>query len=305
VAILLGRGARLHVAHVAGAPLADEERAHLEVGVAAEVSPERLAVPLGFRGRRLGMLVALEGAFAREHADLLETFTITAAAAVATAQTVSSERLRERDQAAEAERRRWARELHDETLQGLAALRLRLASVRPEPGCAVRETLEEVSLGLQAEVDRLRTIIQDVRPSSLDDLGVVAALEALIARHAGEGPALTLEVDLDDGDGLPPRFAPETETALYRITQEALTNALKHSRAGAVRVSVAELGDHIGVRIRDDGVGFDPAAPSPGVGLTGTRERVELAEGRLVLESAPGAGTLLEARLPARRRRAR
>jgi signal transduction histidine kinase len=263
-----------------------------------------LFAALTFRGRSLGVLVVLDrrgGAFTEADEELLSAFTVTAAAAVATAQSVSAERLRAREAAAEAERRRWARELHDDTLQGLAALRLRLAEARRVPDGELRQLLEQVAAGLQEEVTRLRAIIQDVRPSSLDDLGLDAALEALVVRHACErGPALRLDVDLDHESGhAPTRLEPEVEIGLYRIAQEALTNALKHGRAQHVHLAVAEIEGEVGVRVRDDGDGFDPGAPTEGVGLVGIRERVELLGGRLAIHTAPGAGTTVEARLPA------
>ena len=158
-----------------------------------------------------------------------------------TAQALGAERQRERAAAAEAERRRWARELHDETLQGIAAVRVMLALSRRADEAELRVTVAQAADQLQGEVDRLRDIIHDVRPSSLDDLGLMAAMEALVARHArGGGPALRLEVDLDHEAGrAPERLHPDVETAIYRIAQEALTNALKHGEAQTVEIAVA------------------------------------------------------------------
>jgi signal transduction histidine kinase len=273
----------------------------------AHDAQDGLFAPLSFRGRRLGVLVALDrrgGHPAETDEELLSAFTVTAAAGVATAQSVSTERLMAREAAAEEERRRWARELHDETLQNLAALRLRLTEARRAPDGELRRMLEQVAAGLQEEVTHLREIIQDVRPSSLDDLGLEAALEALVVRHAGErGPALRLDIDLDHESGhAATRLEPEVEIGLYRIAQEALTNAIKHARARHVHVAVAEIEGEVGVRVRDDGAGFDPRAASDGVGLVGIRERVELLGGRLAIHTLPGAGTTLEARLPAQHR---
>ena len=153
-----------------------------------------LYVPLAFRGRSLGMLVALDRLtggpqFSSADEQLLTSFATIAAAAVGTAQALSAERRRERAAAAEAERRRWARELHDETLQGIAAVRVMLASARRADDAELRATVAQATEDLQGEVDRLRGIIHDVRPSSLDDLGLMAAMEALVARHAHDaGP---------------------------------------------------------------------------------------------------------------------
>jgi signal transduction histidine kinase len=272
-------------------------------------SKKGLHVPLAFRGRNLGMLVALHRLtggpeFSSADEDLLTSFATTAAVAMATAQALSAERQRERAAAAEAERRHWARELHDETLQGIAAVRVMLAASRRDDDAELRATVTRATDALQGEVDRLRDIIHDVRPSSLDDLGLMAAMEALVARHAHNGgPALQLEVDLDHEAGRTPhRLHPEVETAIYRIAQEALRNALKHADARTVAIAVAEIEGEVGVRVRDDGRGYEATAITRGFGLVSIKERLELLDGRLRVTSAPGEGTTLEARVPARHR---
>ena len=140
-------------------------------------------------------------------------------------------------------------------------------------------------------------------PSTKEGFGL-AAMEALVARHAHDGgPALQLEVDLDHEAGrTPERLHPDVETAIYRIAQEALRNALKHAQAHTVAIAVAEIDGEVGVRIRDDGRGYDPKANATGFGLVSIQERVELLDGRLRVSSAPGKGTTLEARVPARHR---
>ena len=265
-----------------------------------------LYVPLAFRGRSLGMLVALDRLtggpqFSSADEQLLTSFATIAAAAVGTAQALSAERRRERAAAAEAERRRWARELHDETLQGIAAVRVMLASARRADDAELRATVAQATEDLQGEVDRLRGIIHDVRPSSLDDLGLMAAMEALVARHAHDaGPALHLSVDLEHEAGRAPgRLHPDVETAIYRIAQAALANALKHADAQTVEIAVAEIDGNIAVRVRDDGHGYDAQASTTGFGLVGIQERVELLDGRLRIRSVPGEGTTVEARVPA------
>ena len=311
--ILLPHHAGLRVAHAAG-ELPDNlvGQTVAESSLASRLGLEAdsgLYVPLAFRGRRLGMLVALDRLsggpeFSSADEQLLTSFATTAAVAVGTAQALSAERQRERSAAAEAERRRWARELHDETLQGIAAVRVMLASSRRDDDAELRATVTRAADALQGEVDRLRDIIHDVRPSSLDDLGLMAAMEALVARHADDGgPALQLEVDLDHEAGrTPERLHPDVETAIYRIAQEALTNALKHAEAHTVTIAVAEIEGEVGVRVRDDGRGYDPKAITSGFGLVSIHERVELLDGRLRVRSAPGEGTTLEARVPARHR---
>jgi signal transduction histidine kinase len=311
--ILLPHHAGLRVAHAAG-ELPDDlvGQTVAESSLASRLGLEAdsgLYVPLAFRGRRLGMLVALDRLsggpeFSSADEQLLTSFATTAAVAVGTAQALSAERRRERSAAAEAERRRWARELHDETLQGIAAVRVMLASSRRDDDAELRATVTRAADALQGEADRLRDIIHDVRPSSLDDLGLMAAMEALVARHADDGgPALQLEVDLDHEAGrTPERLHPDVETAIYRIAQEALTNALKHAEAHTVTIAVAEIEGEVGVRVRDDGRGYDPKAITSGFGLVSIHERVELLDGRLRVRSAPGEGTTLEARVPARHR---
>ena len=167
-------------------------------------------------------------------------------------------------------------------------------------GCA-RRSHEPQTLS-KARSTGCATVIHDVRPSSLDDLGLMAAMEALVARHAHDGgPALQLEVDLDHEAGrTPQRLHPDVETAIYRSAQEALRNALKHADAQTVAIAVAEIEDEVGVRVRDDGQGYDANALTSGFGLVSIRERVELLDGRLRVTSAPGEGTTLEARVPAR-----
>ena len=110
-------------------------------------------------------------------------------------------------------------------------------------------------------------------------------------------------MDLDHEAGrAPERLHPDVETAIYRIAQEALRNALKHADAQTVTIAVAEIEGEVGVRVRDDGRGYDPKASPSGFGLVSIQERVELLDGRLRVMSAPGEGTTLEARVPARHR---
>jgi signal transduction histidine kinase len=309
--ILLPDHDGLRVAHAAGELPEDLVGQTVEesslAGLVGVEGDSGLHVPLAFRGRRLGVLVALDRLtggpeFSSADEELLTSFATTAAVAVATAQALSADRRRERNAAAEAERRHWARELHDETLQGIAAVRVMLALSRRDDDAELRATVTRAADALQGEVDRLRDIIHDVRPSSLDDLGLMAAMEALVARHAHDGgPALQLEVDLDHEAGrTPQRLHPDVETAIYRIAQEALRNAVKHADAQTVAIAVAEIEDEVGVRVRDDGRGYDANALTSGFGLVSIRERVELLDGRLRVTSAPGEGTTLEARVPAR-----
>jgi signal transduction histidine kinase len=247
-----------------------------------------------------------EGDFSDEDERLLTSFATSAASAVVTARSVGSDQLRAREAATEDERRRWARELHDETLQGLGALRLSLAAARratdPE---AWRGALADATAQLDTEISNLRGIISDVRPAALDELGTQAAVEALADRVRSRGMDVELTVDLDWESGRATmRHDDEVETALYRIAQEALTNAVKHSGAAGVALAVVETDGDVTVTVEDAGQGFDPAGRKDGYGLLGMRERVALLGGTLAVESAPGDGTRVMARVPARRRAA-
>jgi signal transduction histidine kinase len=267
-----------------------------------------LLVPLAFRTESPGVLVALDplhgGEFTADDERLLTSFAVSAASAVVTARSLTLEQLRAREAAAEDERRRFTRELHDETLQGLGALRLALSAARRlEDPERWKSTLLEAIGELDTEIASLRGIIADVRPASLDELGVQAALEALADRTRTRGVDVALAVDLDYEAGRSTtRHDPELETAVYRVVQEAVTNAVKHAGAEEVAVSVREADGVVTVRVRDEGHGFDPAEQPRGYGLVGMRERVESLGGALAIESAPGAGTTVTVRLPAQRR---
>jgi signal transduction histidine kinase len=266
-----------------------------------------LIVPLSFRNTAPGVLIALDplrgGEFTGDDERLLASFAVSAASAVVTARSLTLEQLRVREAATEEERRRWARELHDETLQGLGALRVALSAARRSDDPARwRSAIHDAIEQLDNEIAGLRGIIADVRPASLDELGVQAALEALADRTRAAGVEVDLTADLDFESGRSPaRHDPELETAIYRIVQEAINNAVKHSGAEEVAVTVTEE-DAVTIVVRDEGQGFDPEARSGGFGLTGMRERVDSLGGSLVVESAPNAGTRVSVRLPVRHR---
>jgi len=268
-----------------------------------------LVVPLLFQGRPYGALLALDRledgpAFTPEDERLLGAFAASAATAVATAQTVASERQRQRLAAAEGERQRWARELHDETLQSLSALRIGLSTAaRSEHPEALRAAFRQGIEQLEEGITNLRALITDLRPAALDELGAQAAVEALAERAARHGIEIDVSIDLaHEGGRERARHAPELETAIYRIVQEALTNATKHGGAGRAVVEIHEADGTVHLEVRDDGAGFDPTAETDGFGLVGMRERVELLDGALQVDSAPGAGTTVRATFPAHRR---
>jgi signal transduction histidine kinase len=236
---------------------------------------------------------------------LLEAFAASAATAVATAQTATDQALRRSIEASESERGRWARELHDETLQQLAGLRVTLSGARrsgdPERLAAtVEDAVELITTGIAD----LRALITDLRPAALDELGAQAALETLVERvGAQSGLEIALELDLaHEAGGAEARHVEQVESTIYRLVQEALTNVVKHAGATRVEVSVSDRGGLVEIEVRDDGGGFDDERPAGGFGLVGMRERVGLLHGTMEIHSSPGTGTVLRATLPADRR---
>ena len=273
-----------------------------QLGIDAE---HGLIVPLVFRDRAHGVLVAIDhlgdGDFTAQHLRLLESFATRAATAVATAQSAADERRRQRLAAAEAERGRWARELHDETLQALGSLRLILSAAgRSDTIEAKAKAIGQALEQLELDITTLRALITELRPAALDQLGLEPALLALIDRHRASGLEVEARVELASEHGrMAERLDPELETGLYRIVQEALTNAAKHGCAEQAVVEVVRDGGSIRIKVADNGAGFDPSAATTGFGLAGMRERVELLGGELTIESAPGDGTTITAAMPA------
>jgi signal transduction histidine kinase len=270
---------------------------------------DALLVPLVFRGRAVGVLAAYdrmsdEGPFDREHERLLGSFAASAATAVATGKSVEEQRLRQSIEASEQERRRWARELHDETLQSLAALRVGLSSAMRGSADDLRSAVETAVESVTEEIANLRALIVELRPAALDEYGTAAAIESLAERTAArEGIVIDVEIDLafERGDE-ELRHTPELESTTYRLVQESLTNAVRHADATHISIDVREHDGCVEVAIADDGRGFDPAiTDSGGFGLMGMRERVELADGELDISSG-AEGTTVRARLPVRRR---
>jgi signal transduction histidine kinase len=206
---------------------------------------------------------------------------------------VAEERLRHSLAAAEQERRRWARELHDETLQGLGGLQVLLSSaLRRGDAEALRQAMREALELIGTEIQGLRSLITELRPAALDEIGLAPAIESLGERLAAvEGIEVDIEIDLGG------RLDPELETTVYRLVQEALTNVAKHARAEHVTCGVRLEYDMLRVEVADDGRGFDPDAPAEGFGLVGMRERMALAGGRLEIESG-GDGTVVRATVP-------
>jgi signal transduction histidine kinase len=263
-----------------------------------------LLVPMVARGGAVGVLAAFDRAdddkFSDEDELLLTAFAASAANAVAMRRSVESERLRSSVAAADAERTRWARELHDETLQGLGALRLLLSSARRRGDAQAGAAAMDEAIGqIEQEIENLHAIISDLRPASLDELGLRPALEALLERRRDAG-GLTITADLTlPGQESDRRLPPEIEATVYRLVQEGVTNVIKHAHASSVAVTVAAAEHEVSIEIRDDGIGFRPDVATGGFGLEGMRERVYLVGGTLTFDSGD-VGTVVRAELPLR-----
>ena len=275
-----------------------------DLGVKAQSG---MFVPLLFRGTSLGVIEAFDRQggpeFRADDERLLLAAAASAATAVATAQSVEQDRLRRTLRAAEEERRRWARELHDETLQGLGGLRVLLSSARRNSDVArLHKTLETAVDQIATEIANLRALITELRPAALDELGLAPALEALFDRvRTLHGLELEAHIALAYESGRTgSRLESDVETAIYRLVQESLSNAARHAHADHVDVEVVEHDEQVRVLVRDDGGGFDLDAPSSGFGLTGMRERVALTGGRLEISSSTD-GTTICADLPSGR----
>jgi signal transduction histidine kinase len=283
-----------------------QARVHLALGDLAADAQTGLMVPLVFRGQSSGLLIAFDRTaagpeFSQEDERLLSAFAASAATAVATAQTVEAERLRGSLRAAEEERKRWARELHDETLQGLGALQVMLSAAK-RSGMSEAQ-LEQAVAHLGGEIDRLQTLIAQLRPAALDEIGLGAATENLVDRLRGEFE-IELRIDLEyEGGRATERLDIEVEGTVYRLVQEALNNARKHADARRVDVTIVEEHGGVTVEVRDDGSGFDASATEGGYGLIGMAERVALVDGRLDVSSTPGEGTIVRASVPTGRKK--
>lgn len=263
-----------------------------------------LLVPMLYRGEGVGILAAFDrgeegSVFSEDDEQLMRAFAASAATAVALAQSVQSDRLRSSLAAADAERRRWARELHDETLQGLGGLRVLLSSARRGDDLELaKSAMGEAIEHIEQEIANLRSIITELRPAALDELGLRTAIEALLDRHREQsGFEVEGELELPGVSKEGARLSEDLETTVYRLVQEALTNVAKHARASRVRVTVVESDGELRVEVQDDGTGFDPELSSDGFGLAGMRERVALAGGTLSVDSG-AQGTIIEVCLP-------
>jgi signal transduction histidine kinase len=261
-----------------------------------------LYVPMILRDRAIGIIAAHDkesgdARFSDEDVRLAEAFAARAAVAVDLSERVARDALRRVVSAQELERRRLARELHDETGQALTSILLGLKSLED---AADEDDLAELTSRLRELVvttlQDVRRLAVELRPKALDDFGLVPALERLVETFREQtGIAVDLEPRLGDD-----RLPSEVETALYRITQEALTNIVKHAHANHVSIVLTRRDGLVSAVIEDDGRGFaEKQGSENGLGLLGMRERVALVDGRLSVESSPGAGTTLSIEVPA------
>jgi signal transduction histidine kinase len=303
----------------------------LEVAAVGEPPSESVSLPLVYQAEQVGTLLLAPRApgegFSGSDRELLEMLARQAGAAVhAVRLHAELQRARERLVAArEEERRRLRRDLHDGLGSQLVGLSLQLGGLRTligrEPAAAVAH-VADLQVEFRGAVTLVRQLVHDLRPPALDELGLVAALRQLVERQdvragtpGGDGEATPSLVGLaspgvvgdaavgpriwlDASDELPPLSA-AIEVALYRITQEALANTLKHARARGCHVSLRVVDRHVELAIADDGVGM-PAVWTPGVGLGSMRERAEELGGELNITSGPRDGTRVCVRLPLR-----
>ena len=260
-----------------------------------------LWVPLVVRGRAIGVLAAHDKLgsdlrFSDTDLRLAETFAIRGALAVDLSERIASDSLRRVVEAQELERRRLARELHDETGQALTSILLGLKALEDKLDHAdTRAAAAELRELVVTTLQDVRRLAVELRPSALDDFGLIAAVERLSASFSEQ---TGIEIDFETAL-VAERLPAEVETALYRIVQESLTNVVKHARARRVSILLARRDGAVKAVIEDDGRGFDPAEmSSAGFGLVGMRERLALLGGRLEVESSGDTGTTIAAEVP-------
>ncbi len=297
-------------------PLRDQAAFLRELGLEAQSA---LIQPLGIDGPGGGMILA-----ARRDSGLRkgDENALAAVAGSLTQQLMAernaeAERLRYGAQARERERERWARELHDETVQGMGALRMQLGmALEDQDPDKLRSAASEIFDALQREITGIRHLITELRPAALDDLGLDAAVQAL-ARRAEGVYGLQVETDVDIGaEHDQGRLDPELETTVYRIMQEGLNNVSRHAHASRAVISIVERDGTLVATVTDDGKGISDSSSSKGgrengqaaesstgvrmggYGLPGMRERAELVAGELDLRSIPGEGTTLRLSVP-------
>ncbi len=267
--------------------------------------------PLTMEDQGGGMIIALrkDGGFRGPDKQALAAFAESVAVRLAAERSVEIERLRYGMEARERERTRWAREIHDESIQGIGALRLQLANARDlDDREALKRAVDDVLEGLGNEIDGLRHLITELRPAALDDLGLAAALEAL-ARRAQAIDGLDVKTQIEFGredQDAGGRLDAELESTIYRVVQEALTNVSRHAEANQAVISLTGSDGFVRAAVTDDGKGMPGAERmgprgdglEGGFGTGGMRERAELVGGELEWLPAPGGGTIVRLTVP-------
>jgi signal transduction histidine kinase len=273
----------------------------LQIAEATGVLPRSaLYAPLIKRDRSVGLIAVYDRdgpdpRFSDADQRLSETFADRAAVAVDLSQRVARDTLRRIVAGQEAERSRMARELHDQTGQALTSILLGLRAIEDAKPDQIRDRVAGLRGLVTEALQDVRRLAVDLRPSTLDDFGVVTAIQRLCSDVAAKSG---ISIDFHatrEGD----RMSREVESCLYRVVQEALTNVIKHAAAGNVSVLLAPGERDLTLIVEDDGVGFDPATVDRArLGLVGMRERVALVDGSLTVESTPGGGTTLRVTVP-------
>jgi two-component system, NarL family, sensor histidine kinase UhpB len=196
--------------------------------------------------------------------------------------------------AQEAERLRVARELHDEIGQTLTAITIQAERAAESDPASASAALNEIAAAVRESLDEVRRIARELRPEALDDLGLVNALIALCNRvNVQDGPIVERRLQ-----GTLPSLSPDVELVIYRIAQEGLTNAVRHSGAARVTLSLEADAEMLTLRVADDGGGMPPHLPDNTSGIAGMRERALLVGGRLSIASRPGGGTQVQLLIP-------
>jgi PAS domain S-box-containing protein len=276
---------------------------------------QSIVAPLMVGGRAHGVLAVTGDGLTEADVPAIAGFANQAAIAIENARLVDRITQHERElqklstrliRAQEEERGRISRELHDEIGQALTAMSINLTEVEKrlpvELAPAVRERLAETAALADQTSEQISAMALDLRPSLLDDLGLVPALRWYVSRYTQR---LGIEVHVEAVD-LETRLDPEVETALYRVMQEALTNVARHAQATSVHLRLERKASSVVATIKDNGQGFDTVeladrqAPERGAGLLGMRERVTLLGGHFRVESVPGGGTELLVEIPLR-----
>jgi PAS domain S-box-containing protein len=288
------------------AVLIPDIRLHTDWSLPTDASSEAswMGVPLFARGNVAGLFSLSKREadyFNEEHVKLAEAMSSQASVAVENAvlfeqMEASTRRMRSLShrlvEVQETERRNIARELHDEAGQALVSLRfgLRLLEREIDEGGSVTERVAALMETTDTVIDGLHRLAADLRPATLDHLGLVAALRQY-SRSAGAKFDLSVRFKARGFEA--ERLPAAVETALYRAVQEAMTNVVRHAHATRVDVLVEHRGDRVLVMVEDDGAGFEPGQVPTGshFGLIGLRERAETLGGSLTVESTPGAGT--------------